>query len=272
MKKLKRISILVVVLLALSIFLSISAEAKQFNEAETTSLKDLTQNKKVKRKNISSTIKDELKEEVDSKIVKKVEEEERRILEEEQRRKEEEHIRRLEELMSGSEMVPKDDFAYVYENAPAYAYEELFSIARELYGMDEVTFNLSLGWFAGDNLEGQDDYWSYLSACVPINYINRAGQDSFKKNYLEAAWAKSTSYYSYDSYSSRARNANEYIRKIFYIAMTHLDPNPIEADGVCVENGYKVSRTTADAYYQTNARWFHVLPTGSYEGVAGVWS
>lgn len=190
--------------------------------------------------------------------------------EEEQRRQHQQELQQRKEaemLRVSAQSVEKAEFEQNWAQMDFVpSYDELKKLAEEKYGMDERSFILSLGWLAGDNLEGQDDYGSFLSGCCPINVFLKMDPDAFYKFYT--SWG---SYYHYDKYVARAQHANDYIRRIFYLSLMHLDTRATEANGMCVENGYN-AHSIEKAFYKVKYRSGHILPTGSYDGWFGVWS
>lgn len=127
-----------------------------------------------------------------------------------------------------------------------YSLENLKKIAREKYRLrDEDAFDVALGWLAGDNGQGQDDYFSYLSGCAPINHFLKDGKEKFIQDFTNPAWG---SVYSLTDYKGRATRANDYIRQCFYVCLVNLDTRPWEANGMCPENG-QAGNSAARAFY-----------------------
>ena len=169
-------------------------------------------------------------------------------------------------VAAGRQFNDSKSLANILSSVQAPSLNQLKKLARDYYGMDDRSFTIALGWLAGDNLQGQDDYASYLSACAPINAFRKNGSARFVSEYT--SWG---SYYAYGRYVSRANNANSYIRKVMLVALTNLDTRPTEANGMCVENGYR-AHSISSAIYKVRYRSSHILPYGGYEGWFGVWS
>lgn len=144
--------------------------------------------------------------------------------------------------------------------------EELKSLAKRKYGMDEQAFVLTMGWIVGE-YHPEDMYWSYLCACCPINKYLKVGGPTFASEYT--SWG---AYYSYGNYLSRAASANTDCKKLMYLALTQRDQRAVQAHGVVVENGYGNGQSISDAFYSNdNLHWGHALPKGGMVGAGGIW-
>ena len=143
----------------------------------------------------------------------------------------------------------KEQFEQMLAAGQAPSLAELKETAMELYGMDEASFNVALGWLAGDNI-AEDNYWNYFSACCPINAFVKMGAAGFQSYYCNDAWSGGRGYYTPAAYAGRAAGANENLRRIFYIALTNRDPRPTEANGMAPENGL-AGRSISQAIYKT---------------------
>ena len=128
-------------------------------------------------------------------------------------------------------------------NAPSV--EELKSIAKSKHNMSENDFILAYGWLAGWETsgigpDGADAYADYLSACVGINHIKKYGYA--KAQAIFNGWG---SYYNYHSLLTHIQQNgnNEYLRKLFYIALTDLDSRAIGASGFDCYGGKEIYST-----------------------------
>lgn len=60
----------------------------------------------------------------------------------------------------------------MFDNTPVYSYEELESMANQLYGMDDDCFAVAFGWAVREGYDcGSDKFLGYLNDCVGINHF-----------------------------------------------------------------------------------------------------
>lgn len=166
---------------------------------------------------------------------------------------------------ASGDAISQEECDEAVENAPVYSYEELFQLAQERYGMDEQAFIICLGWIAGE-AHVEDNYWSYLCACCPINCFLKKGSSSLVSTYT--SWGP---YYAYGNFQNRANTAPDITKKFLYLALNNLDTRPDEANGMCIENGLSSSLSVSTAIYSNpNLTWHDRNP--SWVGWGGIWS
>lgn len=166
----------------------------------------------------------------------------------------------------GGKSLSSKEFDQKLKGMKAPSLAELKTLAHQLYGMDEASFNVALGWLAGDNI-AEDNYWNYFSACCPINAFVKMGAAGFQSYYCNDAWSGGRGYYTPAAYAGRAAGANENLRRIFYIALTNRDPRPTEANGMAPENGL-AGRSISQAIYKTRGYSYEL----GHEIWWGVWA
>lgn len=140
-------------------------------------------------------------------------------------------------------------------------YDDVYSVAWNLYGMSEVNVTKALRLITYEGYE-LDGYFNYLMACTVVNhYLNDPGKE------LYSNWGGSDSFYNEWNFAGRSIAGHAYTALLD--ALLNLNTSAWACHGIVPENGYYSSCQHLDEAIYISYAWVNVGWSGK---IFGIWS